>query len=192
MIITAASSSVGLAAIRIANGAGAAPIATTQTSAKKSSLRHAGAAHVIATESEDLVAEVMRITDGRGARIVFDSVVGPQVETLAQAMSRNGILFIYGSLSVQATPFPYGPAATKALSLRGYTLFELTGDPQRLRLGRPQDFINGGLEAGQLKPIIAKTFAFDQIVKAHRYLESNQQIGKSSSRCPGRAVYSKK
>ena len=35
-----------------------------------------------------------------------------------------------------------------------------------------------GLTDGSLKPIIAKTFPFDQIVEAHRYLESNQQIGK--------------
>jgi NADPH:quinone reductase-like Zn-dependent oxidoreductase len=35
-----------------------------------------------------------------------------------------------------------------------------------------------GLAAGKLKPLIAKTFPLDQIVAAHRYLESNQQIGK--------------
>ena len=52
----------------------------------------------------------------------------------------------------------------------------MTGDPPRLK--RAQEFITRGLEAGQLKPIIAKTFTFDQIVEAHRYLESNQQIGK--------------
>ncbi|WP_249706865.1 zinc-binding dehydrogenase, partial [Vibrio cholerae] len=69
VIITAASSSVGLAAIQIANSVGAIPIATTRTRAKEAALREAGAAHVIATEEQDLVAEVMRITDGRGARI---------------------------------------------------------------------------------------------------------------------------
>jgi NADPH:quinone reductase-like Zn-dependent oxidoreductase len=39
-------------------------------------------------------------------------------------------------------------------------------------------FINEGLADGSLKPIIAKTFPLEEIVKAHRYLESNQQIGK--------------
>jgi NADPH:quinone reductase-like Zn-dependent oxidoreductase len=178
VIITAASSSVGVAAIQIANSVGAVPIATTRTNAKKAALQQAGAAQVIATEEQDLVAEVKRITDGRGARLVFDSIAGPQVETLAQAMGRHGILFVYGNLSGQATPFPSGAAMTKALSLRGYTLFELTGDPQRQRLERAHVFITRGLEAGQLKPIIAKTFTFDQIVEAHRYLESNQQLGK--------------
>ncbi len=176
VIVTASSSSVGLAAIQVANSVGAVAIATTRTSAKITALRQAGAAHVIATEEQDLVKEVMQITDGRGARIVFDSVAGPGVKTLAQAMCRGGILFVYGFLSGKPTPFPSGPAMRQALNLRGYTLFEVTGDLPRLR--RAEIFITQGVSTGQLKPIIAKTFTFDHIVDAHRYLESNQQVGK--------------
>src|SRR6202051_773878 len=68
VLIPGASSSVGLAAIQIANYAGATTIALTRTSAKKQRLLEAGAEHVIATEEQDLVAEVKRITDGKGAR----------------------------------------------------------------------------------------------------------------------------
>jgi NADPH:quinone reductase-like Zn-dependent oxidoreductase len=53
---------------------------------------------------------------------------------------------------------------------------ELTGDPERLARGKK--FINDGLAEGNLKPIIARTFSLEQIIEAHRYLESNQQIGK--------------
>ncbi|UBF24949.1 zinc-dependent alcohol dehydrogenase family protein [Kovacikia minuta CCNUW1] len=176
VVITAASSSVGLAAIQIANSVGALAIATTRTSTKAEALQKAGAAHVIVTQEQDLVAAVMQITDGKGARIVFDPVAGPGIETLAQAMSRQGILFIYGNLSGQATPFPSGASMLKSLSLRGYVLFELTSDPQRLALA--QAFIRRGIEAGTLKPIIAKTFTLNQMIEAHRYLESNQQFGK--------------
>src|ERR1700728_3630766 len=62
VIVPAASSSVGLAAIQIANHAGATPIALTRTSEKKKRLHEAGAPHVIATQEQDMVAEVMRIT----------------------------------------------------------------------------------------------------------------------------------
>ena len=99
VIIRAASSSVGLAAIQLANWAGATPIAATRRSDKRQALLDHGAKHVIATEETDLVAEVMKITDGKGARIVFDPVGGPYVETLAQAMAVDGTLFIYGGLS---------------------------------------------------------------------------------------------
>ena len=65
-LIRAASSSVGLAAIQLANWAGAVPIATTRTGAKTAALKEQGAKHVIATEESDLVAEVRRITGGKG------------------------------------------------------------------------------------------------------------------------------
>lgn len=176
VIIPAASSSVGLAAIQICNWAGAVPIAATRTSAKANALRAHGAAHVVATEEQDLVEEVMRITDGKGARIVFDPVGGPYVETLAQAMAEEGILFIYGGLSGQPTAYPHWSAARKGLSLRGWVASAIWGRPERF--ARAQDLIRRGLREGQLKPVIDRTFPLDQIVEAHRYLESNQQVGK--------------
>jgi len=176
VIIPAASSSVGLAAIQIANSIGATTIATTRSDAKREALLEAGAAHVIVTEEQDLVAEVKRITGDRGARIVFDPVGGPQVEVLTQAMARFGILFVYGALSDQPTPFPTITALNMSLSLRGYVLFEFSRDPQRL--ARACAYVTGGLESGALKPTIAKTFTLDEIVEAHRYMESNEQFGK--------------
>jgi NADPH:quinone reductase-like Zn-dependent oxidoreductase len=77
IISPAASSSVGLAAIQLANYAGATSIALTRTAEKRKQLLEAGAVHVIATEEQDLVAEVMRITDGKGTRVAFDPVGGP-------------------------------------------------------------------------------------------------------------------
>lgn len=176
VIIPAASSSVGLAAIQIANSVGAIPIAATRTSAKKAEIARAGAAHVVATQEEDLVAEVMRATKDKGARMAFDPVAGPYVETLAKALAPEGILFVYGRLSPEPTPFPMAPAFGKGLSMRAYTLFEITKNPARLEAGKA--FVTRGIESGALKPIIAKTFPLDQIVEAHRYLESNQQVGK--------------
>jgi NADPH:quinone reductase-like Zn-dependent oxidoreductase len=176
VIIPAASSSVGLTAIQLANWAGAETIAATRTSAKAKALLAAGARHVIATEEMDVPAEVMRITGGKGARIVFDPVGGPYVETWAAAMAERGILFVYGGLSGQATPYPHWPAAFKGLSMRGWVATEIWGKPERF--ARYRDLILHGLTEGRLKPIIAKTFTLDQIVEAHRYLESNQQVGK--------------
>jgi NADPH:quinone reductase-like Zn-dependent oxidoreductase len=176
VIIRAASSSVGLAAIQLANWAGAEPIAATRTSAKAKALKAHGAAHVVATDEVDLVAEVMKISGGKGARLVFDPVGGPYVDTLAQAMAPRGILFIYGGLSGEATPYPHWPAAFKGLSVRGWVASEIWNHPERFETAKA--LIVRGLKGGQLKPVIAKTFALDDIVEAHRYLESNQQVGK--------------
>ena len=65
----------------------------------------------------------------------------------------------------------------KLLTVRGFVLFEITRNPKRLEMAK--HFILDGLASGGLKPIIAKTFSgLDQIVEAHRYLESNKQVGK--------------
>lgn len=176
VIITAASSSVGLAAIQIANSLGAIPIAATRTSAKRAALVEAGAAHVIATEEQDIAAEVMKITGKKGARMAFDPVCGPGVEALAAALGDQGILFLYGALAGAPTPFPLFPALSKNLTLRGYTLFAVTGDSGHMERGKR--FVFDGLASGHFKPIIAKTFPLHQIVESHRYLESNAQVGK--------------
>jgi NADPH:quinone reductase-like Zn-dependent oxidoreductase len=176
VIIRAASSSVGLAAIQLANWAGAVPIAATRRNTKMRALLELGARHVIATEESDLVAEVMRITRGAGARIVFDPVGGPYVDTLAQAMARDGVLFIYGGLSSEPTMHPHWPAALRNLSIRGWVASTIWNDPERF--ARAKTLILQGLADGHLKPVIAKTFPLEQIADAHRYLESNQQIGK--------------
>jgi len=120
VVVRAASSSVGLAAIQLANWAGAVPIAATRTSAKAPALREQGAKHVIPTDETDLVAEVQRITGGKGARIIFDPVGGPEIDKLALAAAEEGIIFIYGGLSGKPTPYPHWPAALKGLSIRGW------------------------------------------------------------------------
>ena len=176
VVVRAASSSVGLAAIQLANWAVAVPIAATRTSAKVPALRQQGAKHVISTDETDLVAEVQRITGGKGARIIFDPVGGPDIDKLALAAAEEGIIFIYGGLSGKPTPYPHWPAALKGLSIRGWVASSIWNRPERF--ARNRALILQGLASGHLRPVIARTFPFSQIVAAHRYLESNQQIGK--------------
>jgi NADPH:quinone reductase-like Zn-dependent oxidoreductase len=176
VIVTAASSSVGLAAFQVARKVGAKIIATTRTSAKRNALLEAGAHYVVATEEEDLVARVMEITGGAGARVVFDPVGGPSFEPLTASMARGGILLIYGALSPDPTPFPLFTVLGKSLTLKGYLYSEITKDD--VVLDEAKAFINSGLASGELKPRIARTFTLDEIQEAHRYLESNEQIGK--------------
>jgi NADPH:quinone reductase-like Zn-dependent oxidoreductase len=178
VLIPAASSSVGLAAIQIANMIGATPIALTRTSKKADALRAAGAAHVIATAEQDLVAEVKALTAGKRARIAFDPVGGPTVVPLCEALSFGGLLFQYGALSPEPTPLPLFTVLGQSLTVRGYTLFEFTQNPDAPALRRGIDFVLKGLADGKLSPVIAKTFAFADIAEAHRYMESNEQMGK--------------
>ncbi len=176
VLISAASSSVGYAAIQIVKATGAIAIATTRTSAKKQILLDGGADYVIVTDEEDLPSRVMEITSGHGADLIFDPVAGPLLETLAQAAARGATIFEYGALSLAPTPFPLMAALQKSLTIRGYTLFEITSNPEKLDSGKR--YVYDNLQSGTLKPVIDRTFPLDNIVEAHRYMESNQQNGK--------------
>ncbi|MFK0382744.1 zinc-dependent alcohol dehydrogenase family protein [Agrobacterium sp. NPDC090273] len=176
VIVSAASSSVGIAAFQIARGVGAVVIATTRTSAKAQALLDAGAHHVIATAEEDLPARVSDITAGKGARVVFDPIGGPAIAELAECMSVGGILLEYGALSPDEGPFPQFAVLGKSLTLKGYLYTEIVSDDAILM--RAKTFINEGLRTGALKPLISRSFAFDDIQDATRFLESNAQIGK--------------
>jgi NADPH:quinone reductase-like Zn-dependent oxidoreductase len=176
VIVTAASSSVGIAAFQIAKAVGATIIATTRTQAKRQSLIEHGADHVVVTDEEDLVAHVMELTSGVGARVVFDPVGGPSFIPLTESMARGGILLEYGALSTEPTPFPLFTVLGKSLTLKGYLNGEITNNEAALE--RAKAFITMGLASGQLKPVIARTFPLEQIQEATRFLESNAQIGK--------------
>lgn len=176
VVIPAASSSVGLAAIELTNLVGATPIATTRTSAKRKALQDVGATHVIVTEEENLTERIREITKNKGARVVFNPIGGKIVYALADGMSNGGILFQYGLLGLEKIPFPLSAALLKGLNMRGYTLFEVVGNKEKFELAKK--FIFNALQSGKLKPTIAKIFPFEEIVEAHRYLESNEQFGK--------------
>lgn len=176
IVVTAASSSVGIAAIQMAKLIGAVPVAVTRTSRKRNALLELGAAHVIASEEENLETRLKEISGSRGIRVVLDPVGGPMFEPLTASMAKGGVLIEYGGLSPEPTPFPLFSVLSKSLTLRGYLVHEVLTDGARL--GAAKNFILDGLEYGALRPVISRTFTLNQIVQAHRFLETNDQLGK--------------
>ncbi|GJM03217.1 MAG: NADPH:quinone reductase [Rhodomicrobium sp.] len=178
VLITAASSSVGLAALQIAKHIGATTIATTRGSGKEEAIKAAGADHIIRTDHEDLAASVAQFTGDRGVNLIFDPVGGPLLEMLADAAAPGATIIEYGVLDERPTPFPLFPALAKGLTVRGYTLFEITMQADRTRLEKAVEFVTKMIETGTMTPVLDKRFPLDQIAEAHTYLESNQQTGK--------------
>src|SRR6202171_2923660 len=176
VIIPAASSSVGLAAIQIANYAGAIPIALTRTSDKKTRLQEAGAANVGATQEQDMVAAVMRITNGKGAGVAFNPVGGANFPKLIAALTNQGIAYVYGTLSEDDTPIPVLVMMRKMPTIKGDSILLATGDEARRKVA--VEYVTKGRASGALKPIIDRIFKVDDMVEVHRYLENSGQFGK--------------
>ena len=176
VVLTAASSSVGLAAIQIVNRAGGVPIAVTRGRAKAEALKAHGAAHVIASDAEDLAPAVRALTGGAGATVAFDAVAGERFAELTAAMAPKGTIILYGALAGDVAAFPVNPFMMAGLTVRGYAANLLVDDPEARATAL--DYVRSGLADGALKPSIDRVFAFDDMVEAHRYLESNAQTGK--------------
>lgn len=171
VVVTAAASSVGLAAIQITRARGGRALAVMRRNDLQEPVLAAGADHVVVQEVDDVAEAILEHTSGRGAQLVFDAVAGPGVRDLARATATGGSIIIQGTLSGLPTPFP-GTDTMRSLVMRSYTLFEITRDPDRLAAARTQ--IAASLADGSLKPLIDRTFSLDDVVGAHRYLESGQ------------------
>ncbi|CAG4927998.1 zinc-dependent alcohol dehydrogenase family protein [Paraburkholderia saeva] len=176
LLISAASSSVGLAAIQIANRVGARPLALTRSRAKADALLRHGAAAVVATGEQDVVAQVKRLTDGKGAELVFDPVGGPGFADLARATANGGTLVLYGALATDLTVIPPFDILARDLTVRGLALTARTRDDAQL--AALKRFVSEGLADGTLCPAIDRTFPFDEIAAAHRFIEAGEQVGK--------------
>lgn len=176
VLVTAAAASVGHACIQVARAKGATVIATTRNADKAARLRETGADHVVVTSTEPLVERVLALTDGRGANVIVDSISGPIVNELAECAAMRGTIFLYGRLDERPTPYPLITCMKKALSITGYTLWQIVLDPPLRQ--RAQEWIVDHLERGRFAPVIDRTFALDEIVQAHACMDANQANGK--------------
>jgi NADPH:quinone reductase-like Zn-dependent oxidoreductase len=184
VLITAASSSTGVAAISLAKTVGAKVIATTRTSAKKQQLMQLGADYVIATQEEDLVKRVLDITNQKGVEVIYDPIAGKNIESYGEIIAPTGVIVIYGVLDTTSVELPLFPLLIKGARIYPYKVFDFTGLPiinlrvQPEAVERAKTFIINKLEDGSLKIIIAKQFPLKKVADAHRFMESNQQVGK--------------
>ncbi|QDQ13806.1 zinc-dependent alcohol dehydrogenase family protein [Streptomyces spectabilis] len=174
VLITGASSGVGTAAIQVVRRAGAVPIATTRTEAKRQRLLDLGAAHVVVTDAEkDVAKESRRLTSGRGVEIVLDAIGGPGFQELGGAAAPGGTLVSYGSLDRRPTVLPMN----WPLTVHGYANLAAFPTPEDRR--RVAGYLFSGLADGSLRPEIAEVLdGLDRMPEAHRVMESNTHTGK--------------
>jgi NADPH:quinone reductase-like Zn-dependent oxidoreductase len=176
VVITAASSSVGLAAIEYTKMLGAIPIATTTSEGKVQRLFEHGAAHVINMKAEDYPKRIKGITAGRGVQVVFDAVGGPGMNEHVRACAQGGAILLYGLLDTRPTDFAPGLLIGKQIRLIGYTIRSLQENPEALARGVAE--IGAAIAAARLRPVVDRRFPLSDVRAAFEYMASNRQFGK--------------
>jgi len=176
VIVTAASSSLGIPAFQILREKGMKTIACTRSPEKVQSLKENGANFVIDVSSEDLGARVKEITDGKGADVLFDPIGGPGITDLIKSLGIGGKVVLYGMLDSRPMELTPMTLMTKQITIYSHMIFFAMEDPALRREG--VEYVTRGIISGAFKPKIARVFKFKEIVSAHKYMQSNQQIGK--------------
>jgi NADPH:quinone reductase-like Zn-dependent oxidoreductase len=188
VVITAASSSMGIAAIQIAKAIEAKSIAVTRSEAKAEALLAIGADQVIIAGREDVQETILDLTDGLGAEVIYDAVAGPGLEELVWATKRSGHVIVYGHLGAMehGTLLPLGACFLRAINVHAsFRVFAFTGHPglglkaNPAAIDRAKKFISEGLASELFSAKIDRVFfGLDQYAAAHRYMEAHNRIGK--------------
>jgi NADPH2:quinone reductase len=176
-LIHAAAGGVGLLLIQIAKQLGAKVIGTVSTEAKAKLAKEAGADHVILYTQTDFLAEVKKLTDGRGLEVVYDSVGQTTFDKSLECLRPRGYMVLFGQSSGPVAPFdPARLAARGSLFLTRPSLAHYSLDRAEL-LQRASDIFNWAA-AGTLKVRIDKSFPMAEAAEAHRQLEGRKTTGK--------------
>ena len=168
VLVLAAGSGVGSAAIQIARLVGARVIATASTPEKLARARELGAHEVINYQTDDMLAEVRRLTNKRGVDVVFEHVGAATWEKSVGALSRNGRLVICGTTSGAEAKIDLWQLFAKQLRLIG----SYGGSRAELKT------VLRMVADARLKPTIHATYGLDGVATAQSVMSERQQFGK--------------
>jgi NADPH:quinone reductase len=176
-LVHAGGSGVGIAAVQLASRAGARVLATASSDEKLARLGALGLDEGINYATSDFVDEVRRLTDGRGADVIVDSVGGPTLQGSLRCLAYRGRCVTVGDAGRSAAEqLDVSTLRPNNQSLTGYFLgAELFLSP------RPHAMIGRHLAQiaqGTLKVVIDRRFPLSEAAQAHAYIESRKAFGR--------------
>jgi len=176
-LVHAAAGGVGLLLCQVAKLRGARVLGTVSTREKAALARAAGAAEVILYTEQDFEAEVKRLTNGAGLRVIYDSVGKTTFEKGLSCLAPRGMMVLFGQSSG-----PVGPFDPQVLSQKG-SLFLTRPTLAHYILTRPELVARAGevlgwIKSGKLKLRIDREVPLAQVAEAQRLLEGRKTTGK--------------
>ena len=176
-VIHAAAGGVGLLLCQLARRAGARVIATCGTADKAARAQAAGADHAIVYTETDFSAEVKRLTEGRGADVIYDSVGASTFEPSLACLAPRGMMVLFGQSSGPAPAIdPQRLGALGSVFLTRPSLFHYVAEPEELRRRAAELF--HWIAADELAIHIDRSLPLARAAEAHALLEGRKTSGK--------------
>ncbi len=178
LLVQGGTSGIGTTAIQMAKALGARVFATAGSEAKCQACLDLGAEAAVNYRQQDFVETLLAATDGQGVDVILDMVGGDYIEKNLKLAAVDGRIVNIAYLQGSTVEVNLMPVMVKRLTMTGSTLrprsAEVKADIARSLKAKvwPQ------IEAGRIKPVIAKVFPLAEVADAHRLMESSQHIGK--------------
>ena len=178
ILIHGGSSGIGTTAIQLAELFGARVFTTVGSAEKAGVCKELGAELAINYKSQDFVEEIRGITDRKGVDLILDMVGGDYLPKNVKILADDGRLVQIAFLQGPKIELNFAQLMVRRLTITGSTL-RPQSDLAKARIA--EDLIEKVfpyLEAGRIKPIMDSTFKLDEVVEAHKKMESSKHIGK--------------
>ena len=177
LLVHAAAGGVGLSAMQIGKAIGARIIATAGSAEKLDFCLSQGAEHAFDYGDESWVAEVKKVTGGRGADVVYDPVGGDVFDLSSKCIAPEGRLLVIGFAGGRIPSIAANRILLKNISVIGcYWGGHLEHHPQFMHEAQAELFAM--YDAGQIKPIVSRTYPLSEAVAALRALAGRKTHGK--------------
>ncbi len=178
VLVHAGASGVGSAAIQLARQSGFRVAATVGSQRKLEAAYAFGADRVINYRTEKFQEAVREWSGGDGADVILDFIGQQYLEDNLLSLAPEGTLVLIGTMSGTTAPINLGLVLGRRLKIHGTAL---RSRPVEQKMALVQAFlhqVSGWFSSGAVKPVIDRAYSLAEIAEAHRYMESNQNIGK--------------
>jgi NADPH:quinone reductase len=180
LLVNAAASGVGTAAIQIAEAIGARSIGTTRSAHKMAKLQNLFnyCNLLTVTESNKFASQVLITTAKAGADVVLELAGGPYLSEDLECIAQGGRIILTGLLAGAMQELNLASILRKRARIIGTTLRARPLDEKITAARLLARNISPLIDEGKLFPVIDRIFSLDEVVKAHEFMESNESIGK--------------
>jgi putative PIG3 family NAD(P)H quinone oxidoreductase len=180
VLIHAAGSGVGTAAVQLAHAAGATVYGTSRTAAKLERVREYGLdeAFTVGADPMSFAEAVREWTNGAGVNVILDLVGGPYFAANLAALAKRGRMMLVGTTGGGSTAFDFGVMMSKRLQLTGTVLRARSSEEKAHAVRLFTAHVVPLLARGAVRPVIDKIYPLAEVAAAHERMESNESFGK--------------
>jgi NADPH:quinone reductase-like Zn-dependent oxidoreductase len=178
VLLHAAGSGVGVAAIQLAKAAGAYTFGTAGSPEKLRKAAELGLDVGIDYKTEDFVEVVRRRTGGRGVDVILDVIGAPYWERNVASLAVKGRMVLVGTMGGGTVEANVGALMPKRLSVYGTVLRMRSLEEKAALTDQFRRHVLPLIESGRLRAVVDRVFPLAEAAEAHRYMESNANFGK--------------